>query len=267
MDKCRQIILLLIMVNAANGSFTQTYLGKRFNASVGTSFNLPMRLNDNIQGSRNRVIEIATFPPEIEVNTSVALNSRLSIGLRSSFRGVSDTYIDFEGTLEEEAFLEYRVHDFLLRTNVFELGVELKYFSEYAPIGKYLSIGGMYSIGRGVVYPTLTHTRSNVSFNDVEEPHTQIIKLEPWSVNRNFFGISLGTGVVQQITKVFVLDYGVKANLYLGKIQFNLNYDVTLDDPNYDYENNLSDVMEYMMLGALRSSYLIEFYLQFGILL
>lgn len=261
-NKALHIILLCFLMTSASQVSGQTFMGKRFTASVGTSLGLPLLTELIIRRHGNSLTRsnITVFPPEIEVSLGVALSSSLNLNFRSSYYGLPDVVTQYRSS----GWTSYS-HSFLLRTSAFDVGAELKLFYEYAPIGKYVSIGGMYCMASGTVYGTLSKTMEDIDFNDVEEPQIEIVKLEPWSVQRNCFGISIGKGKVQQLSRMFILDYGIKSSFFFGSRSFNIQYDPTNDNSNYDYKENFTEGMQSLMMGALRSSYLVEIYLHFGI--
>lgn len=265
-NKAIYFALFCSIVMISQSTSGQTFLKKRLHLSVGTSMSLPV-LGAMFIGREDLKKDYTLFPPGIEASLGVSLLSRLELNFQVSARALRDIHYRPISGLEFVAYKERHNDDFLLRMDAIKFGAEFKIFEEYAPVGRYITIGSNYFLSKGQVYSTFYTMRFDINYNNVPDPQFETYRMEPWSVESSNMGFSVGFGDVELLTKYFTLDYGMKCNFFFGKEKFEIDYDPTWDYNTYDFEGNFSEPMKNLMLGNLMSSYFLEFYLKFGLLL
>lgn len=257
------LILSLSIIGSANG---QTFLGKRFKASVGTSLALPMNGFFEINNSSVDTYSGGSlFPPKIEGRIGIALASRIEFDIYAAYQGLQNTGAIITGENFTYALHHTHTDTFMMRTNAAYFGCDFKFYSEYAPIGKYFTLGFGYTKANSIVYPTIHRTIENNYSTQQDYAKTDIYKLPTWETNSSFFSLELGIGKSKLLSPNLFIDYGVKSSIYIISKNNAVNgYDSFADVDTYNYQEASKSLTNRTTWANIQSSNLFQFYVTFG---
>ena len=263
-----RIAILFILMTLPNGTSAQVgFLGKRFTFTAGTSIAPPIsnhtaRYSNPL--SEHKVVvfyDWAVLPPELRLNVDAVLTERIQFSLSGKWRGLQNCGFYSHNSESTPTGSNYYVDSFMLKTNAIGLTGSFKFFAEYAPVGRYIEVGGGITRSVSDVYPTYSVRNTNY----VTEIETTISnKWEPGVYISNNFHVNFAIGKTSLITRDLVLDYGIKSSYFFGAQKYqpvDFNYG---DDP-INYQDSFSEMINYLQFTNLKSSYAIEIYLNFGI--
>ncbi|MFT5777842.1 MAG: hypothetical protein ACI837_000790 [Crocinitomicaceae bacterium] len=264
------LILLSLTIITLSSSAQVGYLGKRFTLTAGISIAPPilnhMFQDQNPQRLNNIIVfhEFAVLPPEIHLNADIVLSERVQFSLGGAWRGLQNTgfysyYYDSDPVSGDNFYTD----SFTLKTNALDLSASFKFYTEYAPVGKYVEIGGGMTRATSDVFPTYSVRHANPS-TSVET--TVSDKREPGIYTSNTFRINLGFGRTRMLNKSLILDYGFRSSYYFGKRDFGpVTTGIEIED--WNYQESFPDIITYIQSINLQSSYAFEIYFNFGLLL
>ncbi|MFT4601786.1 MAG: hypothetical protein ACI857_001969 [Arenicella sp.] len=254
----RNIILIIALLVSSVAFSQKTFLGKRLAVSFGTSLNAPLNNKAIFFGSGvENGYNWSMLPPKIETNIGVAIFKGFSLNVFGSFQGLQNTTFtvnnyDFDTQFQKNTVL---TDEFKFRTNSWGLGFEAKLFREFAPIGRYVFIGGQINKTYTDVYPTyVTSVTDLITYEELIETDKREVGL---LISKDL-GVTFGFGRNRLLTRLLSLDYGVRSTLFMRDRE---PQTVVSDD----YKSYFHDIVDRMALVNLQSSSYIEIYLRFGI--
>ncbi len=244
---------------SANTVSAQNFLGKKHIFVGDVSLNLPMMNSPLGVLHLDANYEYAVLPPSIGIEYAIAIGDRTSFSINTSWKGLQNVSVSnryFGGSNEEYYFSFEDVYK--LRTNNLRFGLSFKKYFEYAPVGRYFSFGGGINLTNAIVYLTNIEKRTEAYSNFKDHIYT---RYEPTKRSYVPGFLTLGIGKSKLLSPSTILDYGVKSSFVIGAYDFNRS-------PSHDQgwvNSKTESIFNYLTTVNLQSTYLIEFYVQFGI--
>lgn len=262
-------MIRLFVLNVLTFFFSVSYgqingfLGKKMIVKGGTSLNVPS-INWAF-GNNHKVQDFYThsmFPPKIELESGINLTKDRLISLRIGKQWLQNT--GFKQTFDIDRVRKLDEFDF--KTDAFSFGVELYFFKEFSPIGRYTALGFGYSKMTTHIYPTFTE--EVYSNNGIAS--RRIRKDDPGIHNTNAYSISLAVGRHRLIKRNVFLDYGYRITLYwdtfMGIKRFisGSKFTDSYMETEFNYKKEFESIVEYINKRNIRSTNLFEIYLKIG---
>lgn len=240
---------------------------KKYVISVYTGVGLPFL---NIRGRVNYPFEdddIRLFykpsilPPELGLAFEYGQYSKLAFHL--SWRGIQNCGFIHETTDGQYAGSTgtFYTDSFMMKNDVYNALFLFKYYFERGENGAYASIGSGFSLMRSIVYPT--QTKEEIVFY-TENEKIDSKKLPPGRYNNSFFRLTGGFGYSVTNKSNINKDIGIRTSYYFGRRNHIQPYD-SQGDISTAYRDYFFSILDYLQVTNIQSSYIIEFYLKFGI--
>jgi hypothetical protein len=262
-------LLLLTIAFSFNVSAQDTIRKKKSASgnlvfSLGVAPGLPL-LNNRYAGTfeRGQQIEVfyekSYFPPKVMLQAGHTLGNQFQLSVEAYWQGLQNSGFSVYDSWTDTASMLFveKLDSFRIRTNVIGCAAELRYFTDKAPVGFYLSGSVSLSHLVGDIYPiyrmSITDPSSGLT-NSAEESK------DPGISTLNTFGCSIGIGFVSSSAKNATFDIGLRGSFFLNKY-------LIAEDPNeedYDYRTEIDSYFPYIMNGNIQSTNAFEIYVRIG---
>lgn len=247
-------LLLLLFVIPISVDAQVGYLGKRFSLLVGTSFSAPMA--NNIYAKGGAFYDWSLLPSKVDLEIGWTVSEQLHVSLVVGYKGLQNS--GYMNTYSESSLTatDFYLDSFIMQSNSLSIGLDAKFYLEYSPIGKYVLFGGGLSRTSSEVFPTYIRINENHSIN---ASTTSAIKEKPGIYTTNSIYINLGIGQTKILSKKTIVDYGVKTSIYIGS---------SINPRGVDYKSYQSSfpgIIDFIVMGNLHSSSIIEIYFKIGL--
>lgn len=239
------------------------FLGKKTMLAGGVSFSAPIlnsRYSNYLQLTESQYgviyYERTLLPPKLSLQAGRIVGGHVLISLDGSWQGLQNSGLITGEYLVNGASSYNAIDTFKLRTNALALNFESRFYSEFAPIGRYVSLSAGITHASSKVYPVY---RSQYYESGSNQTVVTNEKKEPGISNVYNYTASFGFGRTFALSSKLVLDYGFKASLYFGK------YNNTNSFVGTSYKDQFNNLLDYIAHGNLQSSNAFEIYVKFGI--
>lgn len=259
-------VLLLSVLVCGTAAAQKGFLGKRTVFTFGVSPGLPMMNGFFSQTYSPGMQEVAVFyeksylPPKLMLQAGHTLGGHVLLSVEGYWQGLQNSGFHASEYQYEGDISVATIDSFRMRTDVIGAGLEFKFFSEFAPIGRYITLGANFAHAMSDVYPTYQTTTTNYNTNQTTLARS---KKEPGVALFNIVGATFGFGRTRMLNKTLVLDYGARTSIFIKKRSVNSKSGSSGFD--YDYKDNIDAIFSTVAAGNIQSTNAIELYVKFGI--
>ncbi len=240
------------------------FLGKKTMLTGGVSLSTPMfnnRFSHYLELSENEYgsiyYERTLLPPKLSLQAGRIVGGHVLLSLDGSWQGLQNSGLVTREYMESGGTTYGATDTFKLRTNALALNFESRFYSEFAPIGRYVSLSGGITHASAKIYPVYRSQYYEAGSNEFVITDE---KKESGISNVFLYNASFGFGRTFMLSRKLVLDYGFKATLYFG--------DGSRDPDAFagiSYKEQFNDILDFIAQGNLQSSNAFEIYVKFGI--
>lgn len=258
-----RITLLGFILFSIFGVFGQTFLGKKHFLSAGTAISPSIFLMKPHVDPVDYEKEFTVFPSKIEIEYGIAVNQTTCFSLSAFYRGLPNSKYTIESERSGDLIHYNYLDQYQLSTDMLNISLNLKLYTEYAPIGTYVNFSVGFNRMASIVYPSLYKTSvehyGSTNFSSYDEYR----KLESWKENANFVNIAFGLGKSNLIARNWYIDYGVQLGIFMNFYNPDAsNYNP--DDTPEKLKESTKVFTQKMAAANALSSNLFQFYVKFG---
>lgn len=259
--------IIFTLVFFSNVSLGQTFLGKRLSVDAGTSFrpNLMSIVNFN----ENHFRQWSVLPPGFQLGIGFTPTSRINVRLEAGMNKPQITGVKFQSEYLFDTINQKYIDSFYFNSNTIDFSLNLRFYQEYAPIGRYFSMHGGINKTTTTIVPTTSYW--NVTPNTTYYANDKHVSS---TVEYSSLKFGLGFGRTQLITRHVYLDFGCRSSLILiqrcledeeytdllGKV----NTPFYKEGYSIDYSGGGNRVFTSGARRSLQNAYLLEIYLNIG---
>jgi len=264
----RFLFALILFFFLSPNYWGQTFLGKRFFAEIGVTYR-PNLLNVT-QWSDQHFVKWNPFPPSFQAGVGLAISPRISMRF-----GASVQQHQISGVIFQDDYLFDTINQLYIDTIYFDsksvdFSFELRYYQEYAPIGRYFSAHGSLVNTHTTLLPVTSYWNvTPATFYHVND------RLNETKVTYNSIKLGVGFGRTQLLARNIFLDVGFKTsfvfvNQFISDEEFATLIEST-KTPFYktgysiDYTDSGSRTLKSGAWRNLQNSYLLEVYFNLGL--
>lgn len=256
----RLFLLISVMTCVSVCANSQTYLGKRFFAFAGIGVSPFIDKGSQLDEIGYCKYETPMFPFKGGVEAGWALNRALTFSVSGDWKPLRNSSLSVMGssytTNGNSVYLNYE-DDHFIRSDAWQVGLNMRLFFLHAPVGPYFRFGADYYLLKSTAYSTLTQSTNN-QFYYVER------RLEPWKANSGVVGIHFGLGKTELIGYHMLMDAGFRFNVTFSKSEGTTSYVPSGTETYFDFENQGGELIRPLVASNLFSSNLLEFYVKIG---